>query len=99
MSKYLRHSAQALQASREASKTETEPLYTSKTAALLHWINNLSEEQRQQTYRMIMLKELAPRLQENQIAKVLIAHGFTKSRKETAQGFIRVWQPPFFTNK
>lgn len=91
MSRYLR---QLSLKTREEQARQFELKRTEKFAALLHWINNLTDEQRLQSYRMIEIKELAPRLQENQIAKILVAHGFTKSRKETPQGFIRVWHPP-----
>lgn len=91
MSRFIIHKAQK----RAAERAVQDELTRIETfSALTNWIENLTQDDNPKGYSMSFIQGFAPTLSMNAIAKILVEHGFTKSRKETPLGFLRLWHPP-----
>lgn len=91
MSLYIKYITQKRAAER-AVQDELKRIET--FSALTYWMENLSYHEDPNGYSMSFIQGFAPTLSMNAIAKILVEHGFTKSRKETPRGFLRLWHPP-----
>ena len=91
MSLYIKYITQKRAAER-AVQDELKRIET--FSALTNWIESLTHDDNQKGYSMSFIQGFAPTLTMNEIAKILVERGFTKSRKETPQGFLRLWHPP-----
>ena len=91
MSRFIRFMAHKMAAER-AVQDELKRIET--FSALTNWIESLTHDDNQKGYSMSFIQGFAPTLTMNEIAKILVERGFTKSRKETPQGFLRLWHPP-----